>query len=208
SPCVRCWWVHATGVRRRRFLLVVRDDELLGGLALDEGRRLGLPYLRMMGSGPLCPDHLDLLARPGHEDAVVGAVRAWLGRPGSRLLDLEGIRPGSRLLGALPGRVRREPSGVAPWARLPTTGAAYLGARPPGFRRTLRKATARLTAAGAAHRISRGRSAIRSLETLRRLHAAQWEGRSRFLPSFDRFVAACRLAAETDEVAVHELHAG
>jgi len=208
SPFLRSWWLTGTGGRRRRFLLVVRDDELLGGLALDEGRRLGLPCLRMMGSGPLCPDHLDLLARPGHEDAVVGAVRAWLGRPGSRLLDLEGIRPGSRLLGALPGRVRREPSGVAPWARLSITGDAYLAARPPGFRRNLRKATARLVAAGAAHRISRGQSAVRSLETLRRLHAAQWEGRSRFLPSFDRFVAACRLAAETDEVAVHELHVG
>ena len=32
--------------------------------------------------------------------------------------------------------------------------------------------------------------------------------RSRFLPSFDRFAAACRLAADFDEVAVHELAVG
>ena len=63
-----------------------------------------------------------------------------------------------------------------------------------------------MTAQGAAYRINRGRSAVGSLETLRRLHAAQWGGRSRFLPSFDRFAAACRLGAESDEVAVHELH--
>ena len=63
-----------------------------------------------------------------------------------------------------------------------------------------------MAAQGAAYRINRSQSAVRSLETLRRLHAAQWGGRSRFLPSFDRFAAACRLGAESDEVAMHELH--
>ena len=36
-----------------------------------------------MGDGTLCPDHLDLLAAPGHEAAVVGVLRDWLGRPGA-----------------------------------------------------------------------------------------------------------------------------
>ena len=206
SPFLRSWWLTGTGGRRCRFLLIVQEDRLLGGLALEEGRRLGLPCLRMMGSGPLCPDHLDLLAGPGHEDTVVQAVRAWLGRPGARLVDLEGIRPGSPLIRALPGRVRREPLAVAPWARLSVTADAYMAGRPSNFRRNLRKARARMAAQGAAYRISRGQSAVRSLETLRRLHAAQWGGRSRFLPSFDRFAAACRLGAESDEVAMHELH--
>jgi CelD/BcsL family acetyltransferase involved in cellulose biosynthesis len=206
SPFLRSWWLTGVGGRRRRFLLIVRDDRLLGGLALEEGRRLGLPCLRMMGSGPLCPDHLDLLAAPGHEDTVVQAVRAWLRRPGARLVDLEGIGPGSPLIRALPGRVRGEPLAVAPWARLSVTADTYLAARPPRFRRNFRKARARLTAQGAAYRINRGQSAVRSLETLRRLHSAQWGGRSRFLPNFDRFAAACRLGAEFDEVAVHELH--
>ena len=207
SPFLRSWWLGGTGGRGRRFLLVVQDDRLLGGLAVDEGRRLGVPYVRMMGSGPLCPDHLDLLASAGHQETVVEDIRAWLCRPGARLIDLEGIRPGSPLAGALPGRVRREPLAVAPWAPLSVTADAYLAARPSNFRRNLRKARTRLAAQGVAHRINRGPSAVRSLETLRRLHAAQWGSRSGFLPGFDRFTAACRLGAESDEVAVHELHA-
>ena len=55
-----------------------------------------------MGDGSLCPDHLDLLAAPGHEAAVVSLLRDWLSRPGGRLLDLRGIRAGSRLIEALP----------------------------------------------------------------------------------------------------------
>ena len=37
---------------------------------------------RIMGAGPLCPDHLDLLAVPGQEDAVVRVLQDWLLRPG------------------------------------------------------------------------------------------------------------------------------
>lgn len=206
SPFLRSWWLTGAGGQRRRFLLVVRGDHLLGGLALEEGRRWGVSCLRMMGSGPLCPDHLDLLACPGHEDAVVPAVRAWLGRPGARLLDLEGVAARSLLLRALPGSVRSEPLGEAPWARLPAAADAYLASRSRLFRKNLRKVMARMTAEGAVHRIHRGTSAIRSLETLRRLHGAQWGGRSQFLPVFDRFAAACRLGADRDEVAVHEFH--
>jgi CelD/BcsL family acetyltransferase involved in cellulose biosynthesis len=208
SPFSRSWWLIGTGGRRLRFLLVMADDRLLGGLALEEARWLGLPCLRMMGAGPLCPDHLDLLSAPGHEDAVVGLVREWLRRPGARLLDLEGINAGSQLITGVPGNVRIEPLAVAPWARLPADVDTYLAARSAGFRKTLRRASARLREAGAAHRINRGKSAVRSLETLRRLHSAQWGDRSRFLPSFDRFAAACRLAADVDEVAVHELAVG
>ena len=65
SPFLRSWWLRGAGGHRRCFLLVVQDDRLLGGLALEEGRRLGLPCLRMMGSAALAQDHLDLLAGPG-----------------------------------------------------------------------------------------------------------------------------------------------
>ncbi len=162
----------------------------------------------MMGAGPLCPDHLDLLAVPGQEDAVVRVVRDWLLRPGGRLFDLEGIRAGSPLITCAPGLVRRELLAVAPWAPLAADVTSYLAIRPAGFRKTLRRASARLKEAGATHRINRGLSAVRSLATLRQLHSAQWGDRSRFLPSFDRFAAACRLAADFDEVAVHELAVG
>jgi CelD/BcsL family acetyltransferase involved in cellulose biosynthesis len=208
TPFLRSWWLAGTAGKRPVFVLAVHDDRLLGGLALDEGRRLGLPYLRMMGGGPLCPDHLDLLASQGHQDAVVAAAAAWLRRPGARVLDLDGIAAGALLLAALPGHLRREPAAVAPWAALPADPAAYLAARPAGFRKNLRKASARLAAEGSAHCVRRGSSAVSALAALRQLHCAQWGDRSRFLPRFDRFAAACRLGADCDEVAVHELIAG
>jgi hypothetical protein len=40
---------------------------------------------------------------------------------------------------------------------------------------------------------------------LRHLHQAQWGPSSNFLPNFERFAAGCRLGAQVDEVAVHEL---
>ncbi len=205
SPFLRSWWLAGAGGPRRRFLLVVDDDRLLGGLALEEKRRLGLQCLRMMGSGRLCPDHMDLLAAPEDEDATIRLIRTWLCRPGARLLDLEGVPAGARLIRALPSPVRREPCAVAPWTPLPDDSKTYVAALSSSFRRQIRRASARLAAEGATHRANRGPSAVRSLETLRQLHRAQWGGRSHFLPEFDRFAAACRLGAEADEVVVHEL---
>jgi CelD/BcsL family acetyltransferase involved in cellulose biosynthesis len=208
SPFQRSWWLIGAGGARVCFLLVVDDDRLIGGLALQEGRRLGLPYFRMLGAGPLCPDHLDLLALPGEEDVVVGVVGDWLARPGARLFDLEGVRAGSWLAAALPDPVRRELLDVAPWIALPADFEDYRAARSANFRRNLRKASTRLTAQGATVRIERGQSAVRSLGAFRQLHSAHWGDRSHFLPSFERFAEACRLAAEVDEVAFHELVVG
>lgn len=208
SPFLRSWWLAGTAGPRPSFLLVVQNEQLLGGLALEEARRLGVPCLRMMGAGPLCPDHMDLLAAPGQEEAVVKAIRRWLSRPGSRLLDFEGVVSGSMLSTATPGIVRRESIAVAPWTPIPADGKAYMDARPALFRRNLRRATARLAAAGATHRANRGTTAIARLDVLRRLHDAQWGKRSNFLPSFERFAASCHLAADFDEIAVHELIAG
>lgn len=205
SPFLRSWWLTGTAGPRPRFLLVVRDDQLVGGLALEEGLRLGLPCLRMMGAGPLCPDHLDLVVAPGQGRAVVSCMESWLCRPGTRLLDLDGIRADSWLIAALPANVRREPPTVAPWVPLLADFKTYLAARPALFRRNLRKASSRLGRAGATHRRKKGPEAVESLGTLRQLHDAQWGERSRFLPAFDRFAAACRLAADFDEVSVHEL---
>ena len=208
SPFLRSWWLTGAAGPRRHFLLVVRDDMLLGGLALEKRNRPGLSCLTMMGAGPLCPDHLDLLTDRGEEDAVIMSISTWVRRSRTRLLDLEGIDADSLLVNALPASVHREPLAVAPWAALPADPDAYLAARPALFRRNLRRASSRLAAEGANHRVKRGSSAIRSLDTLRQLHDAQWGNHSRFLPSFDRFAAACRLATEVDEVAVHELAIG
>jgi CelD/BcsL family acetyltransferase involved in cellulose biosynthesis len=117
---------------------------------------------------------------------------------------MEGVPVDSWLMATLPGHVRNEPQAPAPWTPLPRDISDY----PAGLRKTLRRAGARLTAEGAAHRVHRGSSVASALRTLRSLHEAQWGDRSRFLPEFDRFAAACRLGARFDEVAVHELHVG
>ena len=159
----------------------------------------------MMGSGYLCPDHMDLLAVPGEEDVTIRLLRGWFQRPGGRLLDLEGVPGHSRLIETLPSPARLVPLAIAPWTPLPDDSKAYFAGLPSHLRRNIRRATTRLTADGASHRSKRGPSAVEALETLRTMHEAQWGGRSRFLSQFDRFVAACRLGAEADEVVVHEL---
>ena len=207
SPFLRSWWLTGTGGPRPRFLFVVNGDRLLAGLALEEVTRLGLPCLRIMGDGALCPDHLDLLVAPGYEDTAIPLVRNWLSRPGGRLLDLKGMRAESRLVEALPGPVRREPLAVAPFTTLPDSSEAYLANLPSQFRRNLRRSSSRLGAEGAIHRTSRGPEVQDSLDTLRSLHHAQWGHRSRFLHEFDRVAAGCRLGAAVDEAVVHELAA-
>jgi CelD/BcsL family acetyltransferase involved in cellulose biosynthesis len=203
SPFLRSWWLSGTGGAGRHFLLVVEQDELIGGLALEQRHRAS--SVRVMGDGPLCPDHVDLLAAPGHASTVVELVGDWFRRPGGRLVDLRGVREGSALAQILPGSVRREQMAAAPYAVLPDSAEAFRQSLPSQFRRNLRKATGRLTEEGVGHRIVRGPAVLSSLHTLRHLHAAQWEGRSNFLPEFDRFLAGCAGGVTADEVVVHEL---
>ena len=203
SPFLRSWWLTGAGGPGRHFLLVVDGTRLLGGLALEW--RHPMLSIRMMGDGSLCPDHLDLLAAPGHEAAVVSLLRDWLGRPGERLLDLRGIRPGSRLLQALPGRVRREPMLVAPFTPLPDSPEKYRASLPAQFRKNLRVSAKRLAAEGVTHQAFRGPAALPRLDILRELHQAQWGSRSGFLPVFDRFAAGFAGGCAADEAVVHEL---
>jgi CelD/BcsL family acetyltransferase involved in cellulose biosynthesis len=202
SPFLRSWWLTGAGGPGRHFLLVVDGAHLLGGLALE--KRHPMPSVRMMGES-LCPDHLDLLAAPGHEAAVVSLLRDWLCRPGERLLDLKGIRPGAWLVEALPGRVRRQPMAVAPFTPLPDSPEAYRATLPAQFRKNLRVSAKRFAAEGVGHQTIRGRAVLQRLDTLRELHQSQWGSRSSFLPVFDRFAAGFAGGCAADEVVVHEL---
>jgi len=203
SPFLRSWWLTGAGGPGRHFLLVVDGARLLGGLALE--KRHPMLSVRMMGDGSLCPDHLDLLAAPGHEAAVVSLLRDWLCRPGERLLDLKGIRAGSRLIEALPGRVRRAPMSVAPFTPLPDSPEAYRATLSPQFRKNLRVSAKRLAAEGVTHQTIRGRAVLQRLDILRELHKSQWGSRSHFLPVFNRFAAGFAGGCTADEAVIHEL---
>jgi CelD/BcsL family acetyltransferase involved in cellulose biosynthesis len=205
SPFLRSWWLETTSGPRPRFLLVVEGETLAGGLALQEERWLGVPRLRMMGSGRLCPDHLDLVAAPDREQAVVKALAAWLGRPGSRILDLEGVAATARVEATLPGKVRRQVIDAAPWAPLPSDPEQWFATRSRNFRANLRKASRRLDEDGVTHRIAPPAPVDASLDSLRRLHAAHWGDQSGFLTSFAQFAAAARTGADRGELLIHEL---
>jgi len=203
SPFLRSWWLSGAGGPGRHFLLAVDGADLIGGLALE--KRHPMLSIRMMGDGSLCPDHLDLLATSGREADVVGLLRDWLCRPGERLFDLKGIRAGSRLIEALPGRVRLEPMTVAPFTSLPGSPEAYRATLPSQFRKNLRVSAKRLAAEGLTHQTIRGGAILRRLDILRELHRSQWGSSSNFLPVFDRFAAGFAGGCAADEVAVHEL---
>lgn len=203
SPFLRSWWLTGAGGPGRHFLLVTEGANLIGGLAVEQ--RHPMLSIRMMGDGALCPDHLDLLAAPGHEAVVVSLLRDWLCRPGARLLDFRGIRAGSRLVETLPGRVHRELMAVAPFARLPDSPEAYRATLPAQFRKNLRVSAKRLAAEGVAHKAIRGQACVQRLDVLRELHHSQWGSRSDFLPVVVRFVAGFAGGCAADEVVVHEL---
>jgi CelD/BcsL family acetyltransferase involved in cellulose biosynthesis len=208
SPFLRSWWLEATAGPRPCFVLVVDGSRLAGGLALERDTRLGMARLRFMGAGPLCPDHLDVVAAPGREPDVLVALARWLARPGSRLIDLDGVPAGSRLAEALPGRVWAEVTDVAPWSPLPADPARYEPGLTSRFRNTLRRSRARLARQGAHHRVIPADECGRALETLRRLHHQRWGDSSSFLPSFDRFAAAAAEGVRRREVVLHELATG
>ena len=133
SPFLRSWWLAAVAQGDPRFVLVfdreprdgdpVGGDRLLGGLALQQTHRAGVEWLEFLGSGPLQPDHLDLVCATDRADDVGAALRAWLGRPGNRVIDLMGARSGARLLDVVPGVGEVTPLEIAPYVTLPPTSA-------------------------------------------------------------------------------------
>src|ERR1700704_965052 len=96
SPFLRSWWLEGVAGPRPRFVLVVEDGELVGGVPLEEHRRMGMSQLQFIGSRNLAADHLDLVAAPGRETTVGDSLTRWFGRGGPRLFDLRGLSPPAR----------------------------------------------------------------------------------------------------------------
>jgi CelD/BcsL family acetyltransferase involved in cellulose biosynthesis len=205
SPFLRSWWLEALAGPHPAFVLAFRDDRLLGGMAFEQDRVLGVVRLRPVGY-QLSADHLDLVADPAHVDDVMSALRVWFGRPGARIIDLVGLTEDARIIDALPPPVRQREFDVAPWSPLPATLDEYFALHPqvPGL---VDRPQRRLERAGVEYRIADVCETRAALERLRRLHETNWGERSEFLPRFDRFARAATEGAARGEVIVHELWA-
>ena len=138
SPFLRSWWLTGTGGPQRRFLLVADGERLIGGLALDGRGWPGLQILHMMGSGYLCPDHMDMVAAPREEQVTIGLLKDWFRRPGGRLVDLEGVPAHSRLTRDLRDRASVKSKRVCSCVQRPlksTWPVANAALKPPSMSR-------------------------------------------------------------------------
>lgn len=205
SPFLRSWWIDSAASSRPCIVLALQRDRLVGGLALERDRHLGVERLRLLGAGALCPDHLDAVAASEMRAEVAALLGDWLTRPGDRILDLDGVVSDSLVSTALPDHVRCERTAVAPWATLST---GYMEQRPSTLRRLVRQAENRLVRETGSCIVEHVDDVELALRVLRRLHSQRFGETSTFLGDFGRFATVCRAAAVKGELAVDVLRAG
>lgn len=206
SPFLRGWWLEHVGRGRPLHLLVYAGAEPVGGAALTARRLLGVDVVGPAGHGVPCPDHVDLVALPGHEAAVAAAFVAWWRRPGARVLDLAGAP--ERSLAARALGVPATPDDVAPYE--PLTGP-FLASRSASFRRNVRRTEKRLARTGAHQWTARpeagDRSTDRALEVFEALHRDRPD-RAPLLAEMDRLRPALVAAVARGEARIDVLEVG
>lgn len=210
SPFLRSWWLENTGGPGSTFLLVLSGEQLLGGLAVTRDSRLGVERVRLMSSGPLGPDHLDLVAAPGFESAVEGALSDWFSRPGGRFVELDGIVEGARLEAVVAHMGGRQWVGseTAPWVELTGDFEGYQSLLPSRLRNSLIRTSSRLKRLGVRYHVVDPGESEEALQWLRRLHTSSWGQRSTFLPAFPYFAAAASVGMARRELVIHQLVTG
>jgi CelD/BcsL family acetyltransferase involved in cellulose biosynthesis len=208
SPFLRTWWLDATAIGEPVFVLLLEDSRLIGGLALQQSGRLGLDIVEMMGQGPLEPDHLDLIAEPGREAAVVDAVRVWLTRRGPRILDLDGIEPDGLLVAALPRPYEVIRRHVARAFRLPVDLDGWLGDQPRVVRNQVRPTGRRLDRDGIVFRRVPVEETDEATTLLRDLHVERFEGETAIPAHWAALERAVRAGARRGEAAHFQLRDG
>jgi CelD/BcsL family acetyltransferase involved in cellulose biosynthesis len=210
SAFLRGWWVDHAATGTPAVVCCFDGDELVGGAAfqLDRPGRgpLSVERVRMLGQGPLAPDHLDVVAAPDRSAQVAAAVVGWLARPGNRVVDLDGLAADGALAAALAADGAPVIDRVgAPFAALPGTGEEYLAARPGKLRSTARRTRKRLEGDGATVRTVDAQDARRALDDLARLHDGRWADGSEFLSAWTRFAAAAADGMAHGDVRISEL---
>jgi CelD/BcsL family acetyltransferase involved in cellulose biosynthesis len=205
SPFARTWWLSAVARDEPCFVIVVDGRDVIGGLALERREVAGLTLLRMLGAGPLCPDHLDVLTLPGREDDVAGTIRDWLSRQMPAVIRLDGLVELPNAERLMPEPLGRRIIDVAPWTELGDDPFVDRCSR--NLRSNIRKVKRRLERQGVRYRRRAPTDVDDALSWLRKLHREQWR-RSQFLRAFTRFAAAARAGARRHEVTFHELARG
>jgi CelD/BcsL family acetyltransferase involved in cellulose biosynthesis len=185
------WWEHVAPRGARLRIIAAFDDADLVGIAplfSDHGFG-GLNRYRLLGVGTSSP--LDILARPGMEEAVGLVVVQTLAEADPRpdVIMLEGVpgdSPWPRLLCDLwPGPrklgLRRQFSQPAPFVELSgTTYAHWFASRKAKFRNNMRRGLKQLQRHGATVRLSTDREELtREVEALAGLHRLRWGRRGR-----------------------------
>ncbi len=182
-------------------------DELVGGAAFELDR-WGPGPARSSGcaaSARACslPTTWTWSPTPGHHLAVAREVLGWLRRPGSRVVDLDGLAADGSLATMLaPYEVDRV---AAPFANLTCGVQDYLAGRPGKVRSTITRTTKRFARDGV-ELVTVGSDGIdAALDDLARLHDQRWADGSVFLQGWERFCTAARAGATTGDVVVHTL---
>ena len=210
SPFLRSWWLENAGGLGSMFLLVLADGQLVGGLAVEQDTRIGVERVRLMTSGDLGPDHLDLITAPGAESIVESALIDWFTRPGGRFVELAGVAEGARLASVVAQIGGRQwiGSGTAPWVELGGDYGTYRSSLPSRLRNGVARASSRLKRLGVRYHVVDPEESEDALEWLRHLHTLSWGQRSTFLPAFPRFAAAAKVGIAKRELVLHQLVAG
>jgi CelD/BcsL family acetyltransferase involved in cellulose biosynthesis len=207
SPFLRSWWIDRAGSGEPVVLCCFAGDELVGGAAFERDRPgtgpLGIERLRSVGQGVLAPDHVDLIAADPHRPQVLRSVLGWLHRPGSRLLDLDGLAGDGALAAAFSAELIERTG--APHAVLPDDMDRYFAARPGRVRSTVDRTARRLERNGVRHRSVDVADAGRALDVLAELHEGRWAEDSSFLAAWDRFRDAALAGMHAGEVTIDEM---
>lgn len=198
SPFLRSWWLAAVSDDTTVFVLVHDDaGALLGGLSLRGRRRLGTTVYRFAGSGPLCPDHLDVVARPEDADDVAAAVTGWLRRQGSVVMELDGLVEGSAAARAWGPAHPRDRS---PYRRL-VRSDDYAEALSSSTRTSLKRAARRLASLSARHQIVGEERLADALAAFERLQADR-PGREHLVAAMEPLTRAVHAGHQRGEVRV------
>jgi CelD/BcsL family acetyltransferase involved in cellulose biosynthesis len=185
---LRAWWqvFGATyGAGGLRIVTMWRASQLVAALPLyvgsGHGARFGMRVVRFLSTGEtedeeICPDYLDLLARPGDEAACASAAwrevgawewdqLEWLDMPADSPLLRDGVAPrGADVFDR----------GACPIADLTGAFKGYLGRLSSNGRQQARHMLREAEAAGAQFEIVGADGAGRAFDDLCRLHQARW----------------------------------